>query len=239
MISAVCKSPAEVFAHSLTSKLEHHLGNSDSAATADQGSRAWFARSRGLSAEMKGFPMPGTTFPPSNGIHFDLLRAKYHSESDLAVSQSLKDNDDLFRKYGGGEGGGGKDGDEGMDADGHDSDLFFDFDIDSPSEEHSGDEDGGKSKIHTEKIQEEKVLKRRNSVDSCISSRGGDLTKSSTAFGSVSSGLWSDMQSSPSQDEGATAAAAKAIQDDLNTCCLLYTSPSPRDRQKSRMPSSA
>ena len=23
------------------------------------------------------------------------------------------------------------------------------------------------------------------------------------------------------------------------TCCLLYTSPSPRDRQKSRMPSSA
>ena len=24
-----------------------------------------------------------------------------------------------------------------------------------------------------------------------------------------------------------------------NTCCLLYTSPSPRDRQKSRMPSSA
>ena len=25
----------------------------------------------------------------------------------------------------------------------------------------------------------------------------------------------------------------------LNNCCLLYTSPSPRDRQKSRMPSSA
>ena len=24
-----------------------------------------------------------------------------------------------------------------------------------------------------------------------------------------------------------------------STCCLLYTSPSPRDRQKSRMPSSA
>ena len=24
-----------------------------------------------------------------------------------------------------------------------------------------------------------------------------------------------------------------------NNCCLLYTSPSPRDRQKSRMPSSA
>ena len=27
--------------------------------------------------------------------------------------------------------------------------------------------------------------------------------------------------------------------DDLNMACLLYTSPSPRDRQKSRMPSSA
>ena len=26
---------------------------------------------------------------------------------------------------------------------------------------------------------------------------------------------------------------------DQDTCCLLYTSPSPRDRQKSRMPSSA
>ena len=26
---------------------------------------------------------------------------------------------------------------------------------------------------------------------------------------------------------------------DLDKCCLLYTSPSPRDRQKSRMPSSA
>ena len=25
----------------------------------------------------------------------------------------------------------------------------------------------------------------------------------------------------------------------LGICCLLYTSPSPRDRQKSRMPSSA
>ena len=27
--------------------------------------------------------------------------------------------------------------------------------------------------------------------------------------------------------------------DDMYSCCLLYTSPSPRDRQKSRMPSSA
>ena len=33
---------------------------------------------------------------------------------------------------------------------------------------------------------------------------------------------------------------AEDIRDDLQKClCLLYTSPSPRDRQKSRMPSSA
>ena len=30
-----------------------------------------------------------------------------------------------------------------------------------------------------------------------------------------------------------------ALEDDQNSPCLLYTSPSPRDRQKSRMPSSA
>ena len=30
-----------------------------------------------------------------------------------------------------------------------------------------------------------------------------------------------------------------SVSKDLNEICLLYTSPSPRDRQKSRMPSSA
>ena len=36
------------------------------------------------------------------------------------------------------------------------------------------------------------------------------------------------------------AKIAAGIADDMLTClCLLYTSPSPRDRQKSRMPSSA
>ena len=34
-------------------------------------------------------------------------------------------------------------------------------------------------------------------------------------------------------------AEAKSISEDLYNTCLLYTSPSPRDRQKSRMPSSA
>ena len=32
---------------------------------------------------------------------------------------------------------------------------------------------------------------------------------------------------------------ATATDSELDKCCLLYTSPSPRDRQKSRMPSSA
>ena len=33
--------------------------------------------------------------------------------------------------------------------------------------------------------------------------------------------------------------AEKELQKIADKCCLLYTSPSPRDRQKSRMPSSA
>ena len=42
--------------------------------------------------------------------------------------------------------------------------------------------------------------------------------------------------------DGATDEAAllkQEIEEGLNCVCLLYTSPSPRDRQKSRMPSSA
>ena len=35
------------------------------------------------------------------------------------------------------------------------------------------------------------------------------------------------------------AAATSVIRPALQNVCLLYTSPSPRDRQKSRMPSSA
>ena len=37
----------------------------------------------------------------------------------------------------------------------------------------------------------------------------------------------------------AAAGAAAAAEDKDDFTCLLYTSPSPRDRQKSRMPSSA
>ena len=45
------------------------------------------------------------------------------------------------------------------------------------------------------------------------------------------------------QDDAATAAIKNldplSHQLTWDKCCLLYTSPSPRDRQKSRMPSSA
>ena len=38
---------------------------------------------------------------------------------------------------------------------------------------------------------------------------------------------------------GARLACQVKVKQDMNISCLLYTSPSPRDRQKSRMPSSA
>ena len=41
------------------------------------------------------------------------------------------------------------------------------------------------------------------------------------------------------QSNSSRRRAAATIQLDLDLLCLLYTSPSPRDRQKSRMPSSA
>ena len=39
--------------------------------------------------------------------------------------------------------------------------------------------------------------------------------------------------------EGKEAYQGKLLEARQSDCCLLYTSPSPRDRQKSRMPSSA
>src|SRR5678810_552510 len=38
---------------------------------------------------------------------------------------------------------------------------------------------------------------------------------------------------------GEAMAIGRTFKESLQKCCLLYTSPSPRDRQKSRMPSSA
>ena len=49
---------------------------------------------------------------------------------------------------------------------------------------------------------------------------------------------WLDTQRPP-QKEVAYLSAEFLIGPQLNNNCLLYTSPSPRDRQKSRMPSSA
>ena len=43
----------------------------------------------------------------------------------------------------------------------------------------------------------------------------------------------------PPLDERAVIAPADGRILNTSICCLLYTSPSPRDRQKSRMPSSA
>ena len=39
--------------------------------------------------------------------------------------------------------------------------------------------------------------------------------------------------------DGVTVAKEIELEDKFENICLLYTSPSPRDRQKSRMPSSA
>ena len=41
------------------------------------------------------------------------------------------------------------------------------------------------------------------------------------------------------RNKGRTYALSRASKNLLSNLCLLYTSPSPRDRQKSRMPSSA
>ena len=43
----------------------------------------------------------------------------------------------------------------------------------------------------------------------------------------------------PTMSEAFKEACMAATDKAIHCCCLLYTSPSPRDRQKSRMPSSA
>ena len=42
-----------------------------------------------------------------------------------------------------------------------------------------------------------------------------------------------------SQQQRATGAATESFRNEMVKACLLYTSPSPRDRTRSRMPSSA
>ena len=50
---------------------------------------------------------------------------------------------------------------------------------------------------------------------------------------------WDDRDSISAATTGAVRDAVNAALGMLDNGCLLYTSPSPRDRQKSRMPSSA
>ena len=63
-------------------------------------------------------------------------------------------------------------------------------------------------------------------------------------FGVVPKALWSRTNPADNNNMIDIAARSLLIEDGdrlilIDTGCLLYTSPSPRDRQKSRMPSSA
>ena len=66
-----------------------------------------------------------------------------------------------------------------------------------------------------------------------------------TAAGALVDTMISDLETFLATDTGEESARTAEIDRVLNTyfdmdsICLLYTSPSPRDRQKSRMPSSA
>ena len=52
-------------------------------------------------------------------------------------------------------------------------------------------------------------------------------------------GIFKDLRKRGKLNEADVDAAMREIRLALLEACLLYTSPSPRDRQKSRMPSSA
>ena len=55
-------------------------------------------------------------------------------------------------------------------------------------------------------------------------SESGSFTSAADSLGTVQSNI---------------SAQLKSLEDELDTTCLLYTSPSPRDRTRYRMPSSA
>ena len=65
---------------------------------------------------------------------------------------------------------------------------------------------------------------------------GGVLAGIADVFGNVASGRFTE---SPLDFLSTAISAVNTYQNAKNLTCLLYTSPSPRDRQKSRMPSSA
>ena len=216
MISMSCKSQAEVFARSLQTKLKvldaknssHNSDSYEDCATSDDGKLSLANRFNATHY----FPAPGTTFPPVRCAQFDLLRQKYHSESDLTpanlalVKRSMEDEfQDLFDPI-------SKDMDDENSETERDSDLFFDFDIGSPAE---GDADGEQKRKRRESLDTLKngVLnfqpcdfegKSHDVVRSCSPSNSNspdNLATSSRFFGSVSSGLCSDLDTLQSRQE--------------------------------------
>ena len=68
---------------------------------------------------------------------------------------------------------------------------------------------------------------------------GAGLYRYQLAYNSVSGGAYNDPQNIPSLTSTWGCCIGWNNFSDFSPSCLLYTSPSPRDRQKSRMPSSA
>ena len=68
-----------------------------------------------------------------------------------------------------------------------------------------------------------------------------DINKENAAAAAAAkeAGAMSRLEKQIQADKDLLAYEKGAITDQLIKACLLYTSPSPRDRQKSRMPSSA
>ena len=222
MISMSCKSQAEVFARSLQTKLKilnNNGSNNDSsdedAATSDDGRAEWL-QSRFRSTQPEHFvPAPGTTFPPGRYAHFDLLRSKYHSETDLtpanmALIRKTMDDDlqDLLK--------GGKNPHINDDEE-KDSDLFFDFDIGSPEESEVVSEKNStnerKNSLETANVLDlaaaydneqnsDMVLRACYSDNNSLDNSPETLGESkSRFFGSASSGLYSDLDTLQSRQE--------------------------------------
>ena len=196
MISAACKSTTEHFARSLQSKL-HYLSQGDRECSLEhdrsRGGGKHINNNNNTTTTNAEEEISGTTFPPRQLAHFDLLKAKYHSESDLTPEKlrflghgrKFEDDDEddqqlLEASI-----------DNNKKVDAEDSDLFFDFDIGSPEEENADDED-----IMRRTVSESTSSSiRRGSLDS------NDYVLKSAFYGSASSGLCSDMGTDHHEDD--------------------------------------
>ena len=75
------------------------------------------------------------------------------------------------------------------------------------------------------------------SITSLLTPTGIQITKDGIVYASTSDGL---LQFDPNTEKFTAIKMEEGlVYLDLSTICLLYTSPSPRDRTRSRMPSSA